>query len=93
MPRYDIRSLNINNLRNHYPCKANSEDDERFGFLLPFLTGGLIGFPLGYLVNNKQLDTKPYYYPYPVYPQYNENINPYNYPPQQYAPYPNYNMY
>lgn len=72
-------------------CNGNDNDD-RYGFLLPFITGAVVSAPFWYLgANNKaqqQMQTQQMYYQNQPYPMY------YPYPggntSQVYFPYPPY---
>lgn len=71
---YGIYSGNVTayqNIPNNTNVTAeNSNQDDRIGFLGPFLLGGLVGGAVAPAFWNR-----PYYYPYPIYRPY-----PYPYP-------------
>ncbi len=67
-------------------------NDERFGFLFPFIAGAAISAPLWYAAGNNKAQQCPPYCPQPIEYQY-QIQQPVQYYPYPYPVYPNYPPY
>lgn len=71
--------VNRNRFNNNFRRRPNFNNDERFGFLGPFLLGGITGGLVAPLFYQRPYYQQPYYQP----PYYTNNYY-YQYPPYYY---------
>lgn len=68
----NIYYVNRNRFRNDFRMRPNFNNDERFGFLGPFILGGITGGLVAPFFYQRPYYQQPYYtnnyyYPYPPY--------------------------